>query len=340
MTTLYTFVPPGGVLPAAPLVQALNGYFYGTTQDGGDDDKGTIFRMSQEGVLEYIHTFAGNDGQNPVAGLIQASDGNLYGTTSGGGTEGCGTVYKITAAGALTTLYGFGNSDGAEPLGGLVQGLDGALYGTTSEGGNTGCMYGCGTVFKIALTGQLTTLHFFDGSDGGKPVGGLIQATDGKLYGTTNIGGTYGYGTIFAITAEGSLSTLYNFCTQTDCADGSFPTGGLLQATDGNFYGTTQQGGLGRGCSNCGTVFRLFSGLAPFVAFVRAAGKVSQTGGILGQGFTGATNVSLNGIPAEFAVKSDTFIEATIPAGATTGYVTVTTPTGVLTSNVPFRVIQ
>jgi hypothetical protein len=86
-------------------------------------------------------------------------------------------------------------------------------------------------------------------------------------------------------------------------------------------------------------VFRLRVGLSPFVALVSPAGKVGQTGGILGQGFKGTTSVSVNGTQASFKVFSDTFIRATIPPGATTGYVTVTTPSGTLTSNVPFRVI-
>jgi len=89
-----------------------------------------------------------------------------------------------------------------------------------------------------------------------------------------------------------------------------------------------------------GNVYSLDMGLGPFVTFVQAAGKVGQTGGILGQGFTGTTNVSLNGISASFTVVSDTFIRATVPLGATTGYVTVTTPSGTLTSNVPFHVIR
>jgi hypothetical protein len=80
-------------------------------------------------------------------------------------------------------------------------------------------------------------------------------------------------------------------------------------------------------------------GLGPFVSFVRPVGKVGQTGGILGQGLTGTSSVSLNGIPASFTVVSDTFIRATVPAGATTGYVTVATPSGTLTSNVSFHVI-
>jgi uncharacterized repeat protein (TIGR03803 family) len=126
------------------------------------------------------------------------------------------------------------------------------------------------------------------------------------------------------------LTTLHSF----DIADGQGPAG-LLQATNGSFYGVTQGGGT----AGDGTVFSLSTGLGPFVAFVRGSGKIGQTGGILGQGLTGTTSVAINGTSATFTVVSDTFIEATVPAGATTGYVTVTTPSGTLTSNVPFRVI-
>jgi uncharacterized repeat protein (TIGR03803 family) len=130
--------------------------------------------------------------------------------------------------------------------------------------------------------------------------------------------------------------TLYSFCSQKRCADGSYPYGSVTQETDGNFYGTTYTGGAAQ---NDGIIYRISVGLGPFVTFVRFAGPVGQTGPILGQGLTGTTSVTLNAIPASFKVKSDTLIEATVPPGATTGYVTVTTPTGVLTSNVPFQVI-
>ena len=118
--------------------------------------------------------------------------------------------------------------------------------------------------------------------------------------------------------------------------------GGLLQATNGKFYGTTYGGGNNNDCgqNGCGTVFSLNMGLGPFVAFVYSSGKVGQTGGILGQGFTRTASVSLNGTPAAFTVRSDTYLTATVPAGATTGYVTVTAPNGTLTSNVPFHVVR
>lgn len=193
---------------------------------------------------------------------------------------------------------------------------------------------------------MLTTLYAFcsqtNCSDGSHPQDGLVQATDGSFYSTTVQGGANGFGTIFKITSAGRLTTLYSFCSQTNCPDGSYPATTVLQATSGTFYGTTVWGGV-YGCSDgsggCGTVFSLSVGLDPFVAFVRTSGKVGQAAGILGQGFTGTTAVSFNGNPAAFTVKSDTFLAATVPTGATTGTVQVTTPSGVQLSNVPFRVL-
>jgi uncharacterized repeat protein (TIGR03803 family) len=200
-------------------------------------------------------------------------------------------------------------------------------------GGGAQCVYGCGTIFKMSSGGKFTTLYDFcsqtNCADGANPAESLVLATDGNLYGTTAGGGnSVGAGTIFKITPQGVLTTLYDFCSQSNCADGGGPDAALIQGTDGNFYGTTG-----------GTVFRFSMGLGPFVKLVQASGKVGQTMGIYGQGFTGTTGVLLNGTPASFKVVSDTIIRATVPAGATTGFVTVETPSGTLKSNVAFRVI-
>jgi len=107
----------------------------------------------------------------------------------------------------------------------------------------------------MALPAQtFTTLHNFNNTDGGQPFGALIQAADGNLYGTTYDGGNNNLGTVFDITPSGSLTSLYSFCALANCPDGSLPRAGLLQATDGNLYGTTSGGGLP---SQYGTVFKI-----------------------------------------------------------------------------------
>jgi len=221
------------------------------------------------------------------------------------------------------------------PAAALVEALDGNFYGTTFQGGAG--VNDVGTVFKLSPSGTFATLYnFCSGCAGGtNPDAGLWQATDGNLYGTAYVGGAYYNGTIYEITPDGAFTTLYNFCTSSGCPDGGGPLGGVLQSTSGLFYGTTNWGGA----KYYGTVFELNNGLGPFVAFVLPQGKVGQVARILGQGFTGTTNVSFNGVPATFTVVFGTFLEATVPSGATTGYVTVTTPSGTLTSNVQFHVL-
>lgn len=350
LMTLYSFLCtqtgcPEGFSPLAALIQAADDNFYGTTFSGGSGTNGggTVFKITPSGTLTTLYNFCTEancaDGYLLYAGLVQADDGNFYGATFEGGTYNYGTVFKITPLGKLTTLHSFDESDGNAPVATLVLGTDRNLYGTTSQGGDLTCAqpYGCGTVFKISKTGTLATLHIFEKVDGTNPEAGLILATDGNFYGTTDSGGLYGFVTVFSIAATGALTTLHNF----NDSDGFSPVAALLQSTTGKFYGTTELGG-DLACDphyGCGTVFSLDVGLGPFVSFVHSSGKVGQMGGILGQGFTGTTNVSFNGIPANFSVKSDTFVTATVPAGATTGYVTVTAPNGTLTSNVPFNVI-
>jgi uncharacterized repeat protein (TIGR03803 family) len=267
--------------------------------------------------------------------LLQATDNNFYATASGGGANNSGTVFRITLGGAFTTIYTFcaqpNCADGSTPNATLIQATDGNLYGTTTFGGAGGCAGACGTIFKMTTEGALTTIYSFSGSDGSYPWGGVIQAADGNFYGLTIAGGDFNLGTIFELTPEGVLTTLHSF----DGTDGMQAYGRLLQGTSGTFYGATFRGGSVNG----GTLFSLNTGLGPFVSLVHNPAKVGQPFGILGQGFTGTTSVSLNGNLASFSVKSETLILATVPPGATTGFVTVMTPSGTLTSNVPFRVI-
>ena len=275
------------------LIQGTDGNNYGTTAGGGVYDQGTVFQVTPDGTLTTLYTFCSQanctDGAEPFSGLVQAG-GNFYGTTYWGGANGVGTVFKVTPGGQLTTLYNFcsqpGCSDGSNPVAGLVQ-VGGNFYGTTNDGGANGY----GTVFEITPAGQFTMLHSFDYlDDGAYPEAGLVQATDGNLYGTTRDGGASGNaaGTVFKITPAGQLTTLYAFC-QTDCSDGAFPYAGLIQATNGNLYGTTSNGGSTGSCFGCGTVFQitlagqlttLYSfcsqancadGLAPYAGLIQAS---------------------------------------------------------------------
>jgi uncharacterized repeat protein (TIGR03803 family) len=347
-TTLHTFDGTDGSQPLAGLVQGTDGNFYGTTYYGGSKGDGEIFKITPSGTLNILHSFCSRtgcrDGRNPFAGLVQAVDGNLYGTTLGGGAKGFGTVFKITPNGTLTTLHSFcaqsGCPDGEFPQTGLIQATNGNLYGTTISGGASGD----GTIFEITTSGTLTTLYNVCSQsgcpDGNYLYAALLQATDGNLYGIMDVGGANGAGTIFKITLSGTLTTIYSFCSQPACTDGQYPAGGLVQATDGNLYGTTADGGA-NACSGltCGTVFSLSVGLPPFVETQPTAAKVGTTVKILGTNLTEATSVNFNGKAATFTVVSSSEITTTVPAGATTGEVQVGTTSGTLLSNVSFRVL-
>jgi uncharacterized repeat protein (TIGR03803 family) len=354
LTTLYTFCSQlcTGALPFSGLVQAANGDLYGTTVQGAPNGyPGTIFKITPGGVLTTLYTFCAQvncaDGNYPYAPLVQATNGYFYGTTTDDGAYGSGTIFKITPSGTLTTLYSFCSQSGcpapygSDSLTGLVQAANGDLYGTTNQGGDNNV----GTVFKITPSGTLTTLYSFgaqaNGADGFYPAGALIQATDGNFYGTTSSGGTPSgngsnrySGTVFKITPAGALTTLYSFCTQSECADGSGPTAGLVQATNGDFYGTTAAGGVNGGY---GTVFRLSVGLGPFVELQTTSGKVGARVKILGNSLTHASSVTFNGTAAVFTASASE-ITTTVPAGAATGTVQVVTEGDTLSSNVPFRV--
>jgi uncharacterized repeat protein (TIGR03803 family) len=261
LTTLHSFVGADGSQPLAGLAAGSDGNFYGTTNLGGSHGDGVVFKVTPSGQFTVLHNFCSKaacaDGQNSYAGLIQATDGSLYGTTLAGGTQGHGTVFRITKGGALTTLYSFcsqsGCADGEFPQTGLLQASNGNLYGETILGG----AYGSGTIFELTLSGALTTLYSACSQsncpDGNYLYAPLVQAKDGNLYGIMQIGGANNSGTVFQITLSGALTTLYSFCSQAACADGQYPAAGLVQATNGNLYGTTADGGA----DGDGTVFRI-----------------------------------------------------------------------------------
>jgi len=222
----------------------------------------------------------GTDGGKPMAGLISDGEGNLYGTTQSGGIlagpcapgGGCGVVFKVDPTGKETVLYRFtGGADGASPDAALVRDTAGNLYGTAASGGVCSWPYssnGCGVVFKLdPTTGQETVLYSFTGGADGAVPGPLFVDNAGILYGITSLGGgdasgrcqAIGCGVVFRL--DPSTSTFAVLYTFTGAADGGQPSGGLIEDSAGNFYGTTGSGGenLSGVCGGfgCGVVFKL-----------------------------------------------------------------------------------
>jgi uncharacterized repeat protein (TIGR03803 family) len=345
LTTLYSFSANTGYSPLGGLVLASDGNLYGTASSGGpasgqcDPGCGTIFKITPKGKYSTIHNFNGiPDGGAPLATMTQAPNGKLYGTASTLGNAGSyGTVFTITTKGKFTVVHQFNNTDGAYPFGGLILGADGNFYGQTDLGGASD--FGAfGTVYKMTPSGKVTTLHSFEQTDGDNPISPLVQGTDGNFYGTASYGGKHpNFGTIFKITPGGKFTTLHNF----DSTHGAYPYAGLIQATNGEFYGATYAGGSSTACSfGCGTVFSLSVGLDPFIDTLPNSGKVGAVIRILGTNLTGTTSVTFNGTAAKFTVISKSEIKANVPSGATTGTVEVKSAKNTLTSNVLFRVTK
>jgi uncharacterized repeat protein (TIGR03803 family) len=155
LRTLHSFTGSNaeGAFPYAGLTPGGDGNFYGTTtlggRMGGGVGGGTVFRISQAGVLMTLHSF--KDGAYLYAGLVQGDDGNFYGETAFGGKMDGGTVFQITPAGVLTTLRSFSRygAGGSALIDDLAKGSDGSIYATTLSGGR----HGKGTIFRIIIEG-------------------------------------------------------------------------------------------------------------------------------------------------------------------------------------------
>jgi uncharacterized repeat protein (TIGR03803 family) len=275
-----------GTSPRGALVQGSDGNFYGTCYFDGQPTSncptcgyGTVFRMSPDGALTTIAWFHGTTGLTngegyggyPFGGMTQATNGNFYGDSEYG-------LFRVTPDGTLTARGGgswvgdpiqgsdgylyYVNSDTVfrsplegdqgmqwqapgNPSGGLVQATDGNFYGLTVNGGTSGF----GTAYKLTPGGVLTTLVSFGGTNSGRwPFGKMLQASDGNLYGVCDSPEQ-----VFKLTLSGTLTTFAVFGTNGD--RGTNPNAGLIEANDGNFYGTTFEGGGIGGAQ--GTVFKI-----------------------------------------------------------------------------------
>jgi uncharacterized repeat protein (TIGR03803 family) len=219
-----------GGAPTGQLVQAADGYLYGTASSGGTSGYGTVFRVRPDGTdFVVLHQFPAptttsgvsknSDGGAPLAGLIDGGDGFLYGVASQFGPNGYGTIYAISLSDlSFAVRYGFSNTDGARPIAELTRGSDGKLYGTTVSGGEvtSGTLSNLGTFFSIDTTGSnFATLHDFEAKDGTGPGSRVVQQADGVFYGLASSSGSCGYGTLWRYSAAGDTVTGNTKCGRT-----------------------------------------------------------------------------------------------------------------------------
>jgi uncharacterized repeat protein (TIGR03803 family) len=327
LTTIHKFCPQDkcadGNDPGA-LVLGTDGNFYGVAGGGGANSGGTVFKITPRGTLTTLYSFCAQancaDGSGPRS-LILATDGNFYGTARFGGADTscfvCGTIFKITPGGQFTALHSFDGTDGYGPSS-LIQGSDGNFYGTTySIPSAEVCeSTGCGTIFKMTPAGTLTTIHIFSSTDGANPYGPLVESTKGNFSGTTVYGGmvldvcSIGCGTIFKITSSGKLTTLQYL----NWSDGAEPFAGLVWATDGNYYGTTEGGG------GMGSIYQVGSGRGvidlPFNndGIFPVAGLLQSTNGTF-YGSTSGDGVTSNGTIFSENTGLGPFVAFVQPAG-------------------------
>jgi len=246
----------GGLLGAYPtnnLVLAPDGNMYGTVSRGGASGGGVLFRLTTGGALTTVAAFDATTGTAP-GDLIVGSDGRLYGTAAAGGANGLGTIFQATTAGVVTPLHSFTGKDGNYAGLPLCEGLDGNFYGVTQAGGITEVVpgYGAGAAFRMTPSGTTTRIHSFGVQDIEARGSGLIQARNGWFYGAARFGGATGFGVVFRTTAAGAFQVVHHFNNYGTAPEGAYPNS-VMQAKDGNFYGTTAYGGR----FNYGTLWRM-----------------------------------------------------------------------------------
>ncbi len=248
-------------------------------------------QVTPVGLYQYPNTDNNTSGITSDSFLAQGPDGELYDTDYSNG-NGNGSVYTMSLTGDYSLLYSFCSQsncpDGTGPQGGVTLGSDGNFYGTTYGGG----AHDYGTVFKITPAGKLTTLYSFPGTavDGANPTFPVFQASNGAFYGVTSAGGSNNNGTFFKITSAGSFTTLASFQSGVNGFNPNLPT----QGTDGNFYGTTHNGGPNSAC--CGVVYKATAAGEITVLYTFPGGQGSSVGQLV-EGSDGNFWGVTNGVP-------------------------------------------
>jgi uncharacterized repeat protein (TIGR03803 family) len=313
---LYNFSGPDGSEPYANPTLGRDGFFYGSTALGGAFNFGTLYKIDRAGTLTVLHSFTGGaDSMFPQAAPIQAADGSFYGTTVGDIDAVYPTVYKLTPSGDFSTIYTFPSAI-AIPWSGLIQASDGNLYVNSGDGGANSC----GAITTLTTAGVVKSTYSFDCASGEVPIARLVEATDGNLYGTTAGGGTQGYGTIFKLNrSTGTVTFLYSFAPRS----GSGYYSALTQGSDGNLYGTTENGGI----DNIGSLFQLslagkytqlYSFSGRFLPGAGVAGLHQQTNGTF-YGTTDQGGTDLLGTIYSLNMGLVPFVAFVQPAGKTGG---------------------
>lgn len=263
--------------PITTLVEDTSGNIYGTTYFGGANNDGGVYELiakpHHKYKLKYIYSFNGSDGSGPweltyagqSGGALYDGKSPLYSTTIAGGLNGAGIVFSLTPGGGgwqFQDLYDFCSaancSDGGLPYAGVIIDSSGNLFGTTGYYGNSS---DGGTIFELTnTTFEEKTLYTFCSAsgctDGSGPLAGVAEDAKGNLYGTTYFAGAQGYGVLFELSANGSYSVLHQFCSQTNCTDGSRPAAGVTLDSSGNVFGIAGRGGD----ANVGVIFEMANG--------------------------------------------------------------------------------